>query len=162
MSLSKVIEINCPKCKKKHSFRVWQSINVTEDFNLKEDVFNQDIFRFSCSNCKTESFIEYPFIYHDYDRKFFVYFDSSGKFENVIESEGYRTRTASNYLEFLEWVKILEDEVDDNKINDAKIELFNKFKANDKLKNIDKLYYSGMNNGKFEFFVPEINGKISL
>ena len=162
MSLSKIIAINCPKCKEKQSFRVWQSINVSEDFNLKEDIFNQDIFRFTCKACKTESIIEYPFIYHDYEKKFFVYFDSSGKFENVIESEGYKTKTASNYLEFLEIIRILEDEVDENRIEDAKNELFDKFKTNEKLKNIDKLYYSGMKNNKLEFFVPAINGKITF
>jgi len=162
MSLSKNIEINCPKCKEKQYFKVWQSVNVTEDKNLKDMVFNQSIFKFKCDNCKTESLIEYPFIYHDYDKKFFVYFDSSGKFQNIIESEGYKTKTASNYLEFLEMIRILEDEIDESKIKIAKDELFNKFQSNDKLKNIDKLYYSGINNNKLEFFVPAINGKISI
>ena len=162
MSLSKVIEISCPKCHEKQNFKIWQSVNVTEDILLKEDVFSQDIFRFSCSNCKTESLIEYPFIYHDYDKRFFVYFDSSGNFQNVIESEGYKTRMATNYLEFLEIIKILEDNIDEDNLKNAKEELINKFKSNDKLKNIDKLYYTGTKDGKFEFFVPAINGKISV
>jgi len=161
MSLSKIVEINCPSCKSKQSFKVWQSVNVTEDILLKEDVFSQDIFRFTCPSCRCESFIEYPFIYHDYDKKFFVYFDSSGKFENVIESEGYKTRSADNYLEFLEIIRILEDDIDENRILEVKEGLFNKFIQNDMLKNIDKLYYSGMKDGKFEFFVPAINGKIT-
>jgi len=162
MSLSKIIDINCPNCKNKQSFRIWQSINVTEDFNLKEDVFNQDIFRFSCNNCKNEIFIEYPFIYHDYDKKFFVYFDSLGKFENIIENEGYKTKVSSEYLEFLEFIRILEDDVDESKVKSAKDELFSKFSSSENLKNIDKLYYSGMKDGKLEFFVPAINGKITV
>jgi hypothetical protein len=133
---------------------------ITEDKNLRDIVFNQSIFSFNCNNCGTESLIEYPFIYHDYEKKFFVYFDTSKNFENVIESEGYKTRTASNYLDFLEIIRILEDGVEEDKINVAKIELFNKFKNNDKLKNIDKLYYTGTKDNKLEFFVPAINGKI--
>lgn len=162
MSLSKIIGINCPKCKEKQNFKVWQAINVTEDKELKDLVFSQSIFKFKCENCKAESLIEYPFIYHDYDKKFFVYFDSLGKFENIIESEGYITRTASNYLSFLEIIKILEDGMNEERIKEVKDELLSKFKINDKLKNIDNLYYSGINNNKLEFFVPKINGKISV
>jgi len=162
MSLSKDIDINCPKCKEKQSFKLWQSVNVTEDAGLKEKIFTRDIFKFTCCNCKTESLMEYPFIYHDYEKKFFVYFDPSGKFENIIESEGYKTKTASDYLMLLETIKILEDGADENRIREAKAELIEKFKANDKLKNIDKLYYSGIKNDKIEFFVPAINGKISV
>lgn len=162
MSSFKNIEIVCPKCQSKQNFKVWQAVNVSENKELKTVVFSQDIFKFCCNNCGTESLIEYPFIYHNLEKKFFVYFDSSGKFENIIESEGYRTRTADNYLNFLEIIRILEDDIDENKVNDAKNSLLEKFKTNEKLKEIDKLYYSGTNNGKFEFFVPQINGKIAF
>lgn len=162
MSLSKNIEIKCPKCKENQIFKVWQSVNVTEDKSLKDIVFNQNIFRFKCNKCGTESLIEYPFIYHDYDNKFFVYFDASKNFNNIIETEGYITKTASNYLEFLEIIRILEDKVDISRINIAKEELFSKFKKNDNLKNIDKLYYTGIKDKKLEFFVPAINGKITV
>lgn len=162
MSSFKNIEIACPKCKTNQSFKVWQAVNVSENKELKTAVFSQDIFKFCCNNCGTESLIEYPFIYHDLEKKFFVYFDSSGKFENIIESEGYCTRTADNYLSFLEIIRILEDGVDENKVNDAKSGLLDKFKMNEKLREIDKLYYSGMKDGKFEFFVPQINGKIAF
>lgn len=162
MSLSKVIEIKCPKCKESTTFNVWQSVNVTEDFNLRELVFSQEIFKFKCDNCKECIVIEYPFIYHDYDKKFFVYFNPSGEFENIIESEGYKTKVSSNYLEFLEFIRILEDGMDEEKIKDAKKELFSKFNTNEKLKGIDKLYYSGVKDNKIEFFVPAINGKITF
>lgn len=162
MSLNKVIEIACPKCNKKQNFTIWQSINVTENIELKPLVFNQDIFRFKCEECNSEIFVEYPFIYHDNNKKFFVYFNSSGDFKNVIENEGYKTRTTSSYLEFLETIKILEDEVDEIEILKAKEELLKKFKANEKLKGIEKLYYTNVENNKIVFFVPEINGKISI
>lgn len=162
MSLSKIVEINCPICGEKQDFRVWQSVNVTEDIHMKDLIFNQGIFGFKCKSCGKENLIEYPFIYHNYDEKFFVYFDSSGEFKNIIETEGYRTRTASEYLEFLETIRLLEDNVDEERINNAKEELFSKFRANDELKNITKLYYTGMENNKIVFFVPEINGKITV
>jgi len=162
MSLNKVIEIICPKCNEKQNFNVWQSINVTENNELKELVFNQSIFKFKCDKCNNVALIEYPFIYHDNQKKFFVYFDASGNFENVIENEGYKTRTASEYLEFLETIRILEDGVDETKIKEARDELLDKFKSNDKLKSIKKLYYTSTENNKIVFFIPEINGKISV
>lgn len=162
MSLSKNVEVICPGCKQKQVFKVWQSVNVTEDALLKEDVFNQDIFVFRCDKCKTETIVQYPFIYHDYEKKFFVYFDPSGNFDNIIETEGYKTKTASDYLEFLEKIKILEDNIDEDRIIKAKKELFEKFKSSENLKTIDKIYYSGMKNNKIEFFVPAIKGKITF
>ena len=162
MSLSKNIEINCPKCKARQNLKIWQSINVTEDKTLKDMVFSQDIFKFKCENCGVISIIEYPFIYHDEAKKFFVYFDSSKKFENVIETPEYKTRTVGSYLELLETIRILEDEVDEERVRCAKEGLLNKFNNNDKLKHINKIYYSGTENGKFVFFVPVINGKISF
>ena len=136
MSLSKIIEISCPKCKKKQEFKLWQAVNVTEDILLKDEVFSRDIFKFVCKECKVESIIEYPFIYHDADKKFFVYFDSSGKFENVIETSGYKTRVATDYFEFLEIIRILEDGIEEELIKSKKDELFDKFRNNESLKNM--------------------------
>ena len=160
MSLSKIIDITCPKCKTKQSFKIWQSINVTEDKALKDMVFSQELFKFKCSHCGVMSIIEYPFIYHDAEKNFFVYFDSSKKFENVIETPGYKTRTAGDYMELLEVIRMLEDGADEKRVEIAKEELLNKFRNNEKLKHINKIYYSGTENEKLVFFVPEINGKI--
>lgn len=162
MSLSKNVEVVCPSCKEKQVYKVWQSVNVTEDALLREDVFNQDIFIFKCDRCKAETIVQYPFIYHDYEKKFFVYFDPSGNFDNIIETEGYKTKTASDYLEFLEKIKILEDGIDEDIITKAKQELFEKFKSNENLKTIDKIYYSGIKNNKIDFYVPAIKGKITF
>lgn len=160
MSLSKIIDITCPKCNTKQSFKIWQSINVTEDRTLKDMVFSQELFKFKCSYCGVTSIIEYPFIYHDAEKKFFVYFDPSKRFENVIETPEYKTKTTGEYLELLEVVRILEDGIDEKKVAAAKEELLNKFRNNEKLKHINKIYYSGAENEKLVFFVPEINGKI--
>lgn len=44
MSQSQMQEITCPKCGKKQSFRVWDSINTMEDPPLKEAVRNDEAF----------------------------------------------------------------------------------------------------------------------
>lgn len=160
MSVCKDIEISCKKCGAKKIFKVWQSVNVSEDKTFRDRVINRDIFKFKCDSCGVESFIEYPFVYHDFERKFFIYFDNSGKFENLIETEGYRTRTASNYFELIEIICILENDINEDMLRNKKTEILNKFGNNEKLKHINKIYYSGVKDDKMEFFVPEINGKI--
>lgn len=156
--------IDCPKCKKKQNFLVWQSVNVTEDFNLRDDVFSGDIFTFTCGECGTKAFIAYPMIYHDYDRKFFIYFNPNGNFENMIETEGYKTKKTSDYLEMLEMIKIFEDGVEEEKVFDAKNKLFSKLSNSnsDALKRINSAYYAGENGEKASFYIPQIKSKIEI
>jgi len=162
MSFKKNIEIKCPKCTEKQKFEVWQLINVTEYPELKVSVFSQDIFKFTCDKCKESGIILYPLIYHDESNKFFVYFNPEGDFSNIENQEGYRIKTAKEYLEFLEVVKFLEDSIAEDKVVNAKNTLLNQFKNNEKLKNIDKVYYAGNDGKKISFYIPQINGKISL
>ena len=75
MSFSKDVMVDCPKCKKRKVFKVWYSVNVTEDFKLRDMVFSGEIFTFTCDECKAKAFIAYPMIYHDYGRRFFIYFN---------------------------------------------------------------------------------------
>ena len=73
MSFKKNIEIKCPKCTEKQNFEVWQLINVTEYPDLKSDIFNQDIFKFTCDKCRESGIILYPLIQkigYEIDRNF--------------------------------------------------------------------------------------------
>ena len=164
MSFSKDIMIDCPKCKKRKAFKIWQSVIVTEDFNLRDMVFSGEIFTFSCDECKAKAFIAYPMIYHDYERKFFIYFNPDNKFESLVETEGYTTKKTSDYLEMLEMIKIFEDEISEEKVEELKYKLLSKLKEakSDTLKGIKDVYYSGKNDEKASFYVPQIKGKIDI
>ena len=164
MSFSKEIMIDCPKCKKRKAFKIWQSVNVTEDFNLRDMVFSGEIFTFSCDECKVKAFIAYPMIYHDYERKFFIYFNPDNKFDNLVETEGYITKKTSDYLEMLEMIKIFEDEIPEEKVKELKNKLLDKLKEakSDTLKGIKDVYYSGKTDEKASFYVPQIKGKIDI
>lgn len=164
MSYSKEVIINCPNCKKQKKFKVWQSVNVTEDFNLRDNVFSGEIFTFHCDECNAKAFIAYPMIYHDYERKFFIYFNPDGDFNNMVETEGYLTKKTSDYLKMLEMIRILEDEVEDEKAEFAKKKLMDKLKdaKSKELKEIKDVYYSGSSKEKVSFYVPSIRGKIDI
>ena len=47
MSEVQMQEITCPKCGKKHSFSVWDSINVMEHPDMREKVRNDEAFVFN-------------------------------------------------------------------------------------------------------------------
>lgn len=164
MSFSKNVAIDCPKCKAHKNFKVWQSVNVTEDTNLRDMVFSSEIFTFVCDECKAKAFIAYPMIYHDYERKFFIYFNPDNNFDNLVETEGYTTKKTGDYLEMLEIIKIFEDEIPEEKVNELKEKLLSKLKEakNDTLKGIKDVYYSGKTDEKVSFYVPQIKSTIDI
>ena len=162
MSSKKSIKIKCPKCGKETEFEVWQLVNVTKEPNLKEQIFSQDIFHFNCAECKKNIMILYSLIYHDEEKKVFIHFNPDNKFENAFHEDGYIIKQASDYLEFLEIIKIIDDGIDEALIDNAKKVLLAQFVVNENLKNINKLYYAGLDGDKTMFFVPQINSKISI
>lgn len=48
MSLNQTETVECPKCGKKSPFTVWNSVNVTLDPSVKQDVLSGKIFLFHC------------------------------------------------------------------------------------------------------------------
>lgn len=164
MSLTKTIEISCPKCKEKQNFKVWQSVNVTEDAKLRDIIFSGEIFTFTCEKCGTKTFIAYPMIYHDLAKKFFIYFNPEGDFSNLIETEGFVTRKTSDYLEMLELIKIFEDEMSEEYVKNLKNKLFDKLKqaGNEQVKKVDKAYYGGKTGEKVSFYLPQIKSKVDI
>lgn len=73
MSLHQPIELKCPKCEKVTKQTYWDSINVTNDPELKEKFFNHEINYFNCGNCEHRAFVHSDFLYHDMDNQFMVH-----------------------------------------------------------------------------------------
>ena len=64
--------VSCPNCSNKQEIEVWESINVTIDPALKEQLFNGTINSFKCSICTYETRIETALLYHDMTQEFAV------------------------------------------------------------------------------------------
>ncbi len=73
MSLPEKIEIECPKCGEKRDTVVRRSVNVTLDPKLKEDLFNGRLNVFHYQKCEEEAFVPTDLLYHDMDKKEFVF-----------------------------------------------------------------------------------------
>lgn len=52
MSKYNTEEITCPSCHHKGSFEIWSSINTVLNPKLKEKVLSQELFKYTCPNCR--------------------------------------------------------------------------------------------------------------
>ena len=57
MMQSKTISVTCPACCEEGNFKIYPFVNAAEDPEVKEDIFNRDIFRYICPECGEESIV---------------------------------------------------------------------------------------------------------
>ena len=55
MSLEREETLKCPKCKTENKFRIYDSINVTLDPELKKKVLDGSLFKMKCAERKPSS-----------------------------------------------------------------------------------------------------------
>jgi len=86
-------ELDCPKCGERNSVTLYDSINVSEDPNLKEKLFEGEINSFKCEKCQEKVFVQIPLLYHDMDKHFLVQYYpfnavEDNEFLNQFSKEG--------------------------------------------------------------------------
>ena len=65
MSIIKEASAPCIKCGEKQVIRIYRSINVSEDPQLKEKVRNGSLFLWECPHCGQVNLAKYETLYHD-------------------------------------------------------------------------------------------------
>ena len=66
-------EITCPACGEKADAKMWASVNVTLDQELRESVLDESLFTWTCPQCGHDALLSYPCLYHDMANKFMIY-----------------------------------------------------------------------------------------
>lgn len=74
--------LDCPKCGNKQDVHIWESVNIKEDPELREKVFQMEINIFACQQCREKTFISTPLMYHDMDKHFCVQYYPSEELED--------------------------------------------------------------------------------
>lgn len=69
MSSHTMLSAECPSCRATRDIVVWQSIDVTSNPALKEQLFTGAINYFSCPTCNFEGFITAPLAYRDREKQ---------------------------------------------------------------------------------------------
>lgn len=67
--------IECPHCHAKGEFDLWTSVNVDLNPELKEKIFNEELFLYHCPNCGKITGIPAGTLYHDMKHEFMIFFD---------------------------------------------------------------------------------------
>ena len=157
MSMPEKIEIECPHCKNKDKFTIWNSVNVDVDPPLREKVKSGELFLFTCKKCKKANLLDYKFLYNDMTNKFWLWYFPNGEFDLEKEMATINNapimkiydgvqRIVDTRENFLEKILIFE-----NKLNDIAIEIVKmviREKANDMTM---KLYYAETSDGMLRF-----------
>lgn len=72
MSLASQRELTCPYCGANQEVTVWESINISLDPELKEQLFAGQINVVRCEECEKQALIASSLLYHDMSQKIAV------------------------------------------------------------------------------------------
>ena len=160
MSQSAMQEITCPKCGKKHSFQVWDSINTLEFPEMKEKVRNDEAFRYRCPDCGATALLNYNFLYHQQEDKLLIFVDADGSsygdMEKILKQrgnafDGYRKRIVLSYNDFKEKLLIFDAGLDDRIVEIIKSSIWDNVEERYKDKHIDEIYFATNEDGENGF-----------
>lgn len=155
MSLADKKLITCPKCGTKNYKDIYGSINVTNDYALRDMVLNGDIFNYHCAACGLNTKMYYPFLYHDMKHKFMVQFDPSNDYDenefkaitNMNPMQGYRYRIVNKPFMLIDKILLLE-----SKYDDKVIEVLKEFlKATNNTADVAALSFAVTKDNTYEF-----------
>ncbi len=122
MSKSHIGEITCPRCHTKGEFEVWDSINADLHPDLREKLFSNELFEYTCPLCEAHITVHYGTLYHDMTHKFMLFYDyakpedfdySPLEMPEGIGLEGYTYRVVFGLARLMEKILILENGLDD-------------------------------------------------
>lgn len=138
MSQSRDVMYQCPYCGKEFSIVVYDSVNVSEDRDLRERAMSGDLFQHSCPHCHKDFMVQAPLVYIDSDHHFVLWLsqqDITKDLEHVAKpliAQGYTLRRCATIQEFVEKIQIFEDGLDDIMVELAKYDSFIEFIDNKK------------------------------
>jgi predicted nucleic-acid-binding Zn-ribbon protein len=75
MPLQHNADVKCPQCGCPGTFEIRDIINAGLDSDMREKVFTEELFRWTCPHCGQVVYYPYGFIYNDMDHKFMLFFN---------------------------------------------------------------------------------------
>ena len=158
--------IQCNNCGQSLQIRIINSVNVTLEPELRKMILKESLFSYYCDHCKGKVKILYPFLYHDMENSFMIYFlpgnitkKADFKFlQFPPEIKKIPKRIVNDLPTLKEEILILEKNLSDRIIYDIKAALIQIFKDRYKFKSI-KGYFYGLDqinqNLRFIFFIDK-------
>lgn len=98
MSIIKEASAPCSKCGEKQVIRIYRSINVSEDPQLKEKVRNGSLFLWECPHCGQVNLAKYETLYHDPAARLMVWLLPEGDIsETQMKAITMQTKAMGGY-----------------------------------------------------------------
>lgn len=123
-------KIVCTHCQTEGEFDFWESVNVDLDPELREKVFSEEIFIWTCPSCGQKFFIPYSTLYHDMKNNFMIMYcpERTGEEQCEISEiydvlgirQQYTLRMVYGVDELKEKILILEQNLNDIAIEKLK------------------------------------------
>ena len=129
MSLSNIAYAACSSCGKRNEIKIYKSINVSSDPDLKEKVRDGSLFVWECPECGGLNLAKYETLYHDPEKKLMIWLLPGG---DLPESEmaaimnhtsamgDYTLRRVGDVTSLMEKVLIFDEGLDDRVIEMCK------------------------------------------
>ena len=161
MTEQNIIKVNCPACFEDNDFRIYSQIDSNKSPELKNKIFNREIFRFTCPECGEEILVAYPCTYHDPRNKFIIALVPESDDFSSLRIEGHSLRVVRSINEFVEKIAAFEDNIDDKVIELYKIMLEDQFEDEKPDSKILGIYYGGrdFSQNSLMFFVITENAE---
>jgi len=71
--------IICPHCHRTALFNIWNSINTKTHPQTKNQVRDLSLFKFRCPYCEKTELVRYPFLYHQMENGFMIFYQPEEK-----------------------------------------------------------------------------------
>lgn len=98
MSVIKETEGRCTKCGTPSALKIYRSINVSENPELKPKVMDGSLFVWKCPSCGQMNLAKYETLYHDPEAKLMVWMLPTGEMpQGQMESITNHTRAMGGY-----------------------------------------------------------------
>ena len=123
MSKTHIESISCPECGTSADFKVYDSINVSNDPKLKILLLEGELTTFICPNCNYDVQVSSDLLYHDMDKKIFIWLKyPDGNQQPSVDpraevilgiTEGYNCRLVTSLNDLIEKILVFDDGYDD-------------------------------------------------
>jgi hypothetical protein len=87
VSAQKAYNIRCPQCGHQQKVELYDSINVTQQPELKTALFENRLNRIQCESCEASFRVDKPLLYHDPDRNMLIHWmpDTAVSREEILD-----------------------------------------------------------------------------
>lgn len=174
MSKTRIEMAECPQCGLEQKVKIWDSIEVDQNPEAKEEILKNRLFLFKCESCGFEAPQVQTCLYHDSDKELLVFMVPDYDFEKSVKirffmkemgnilpeykKDSYECRIVSNINQMKEKIMIRDEELDDRIIELMKLHYISQVKKTlDSGAFLEAFFDSSNEQNGFVFFFEDRN-----